>query len=78
MLKTQRDMYHIDFYLTKKIVKSSKFNTVRFTMWKFHYFSITQILREINFEVSRSAKSAISTHFEALNFYFQIFTHFEG
>ena len=28
-------------------------------MWKFHRFSITQILREINFGDSRSAKSAV-------------------
>ena len=33
-----------------------------------HDFSITQILREINFEECRSAKSVISTHLEALNF----------
>ena len=32
------------------------------TVWKFHDFCITQILREINFEESRSAKSAILTH----------------
>ena len=37
-------------------------------MWKFHDFSITQILREI--------KSAISTHLEALNFDFNEFLHF--
>ena len=29
------------------------------TVWKFHDFSITQILREINFRDSRCAKSAI-------------------
>ena len=39
-------------------------------MWKFHDFSITQILREINFGDSSSAKSAIITHLEALNFDF--------
>ena len=27
-----------------------------FTVWKFHYFCIIQILREINFENSRGAK----------------------
>ena len=31
------------------------------SMWKFHDFSITQILREINFRDCRSAKSAIFT-----------------
>ena len=37
------------------------------TVWKFLDFSITQILREINFEDSRSAKFAILIHLEALN-----------
>ena len=37
-----------------------------YTVWKFQEFSITQILREINFEDFRSAKSAILTHLEAL------------
>ena len=31
------------------------------TVWKFHYFSVIQILREINFGDPRSAKSAILT-----------------
>ena len=46
------------------------------TVWKFHNFAITQILREIKFEDSRSAKSAIFTHLEALNFDFYEFLHF--
>ena len=45
-------------------------------MWKFHDFSITQILREINFVDSRSAQSAISTHLDALNFDNNEFLHF--
>ena len=45
------------------------------TVWKFQDFSITQILREINFEDSRSAKSAILTHFELLNFDFYELLH---
>ena len=45
-------------------------------MWKFHDFSITQILREINFWESKSAKSAIFTHKEALNSDFYEFMHF--
>ena len=36
------------------------------TVWKFPDFSITQILREINFENSRSAKYAVFTHLEAV------------
>ena len=38
-----------------------------------HDFCIIRILREINFG---SAKSAISTHLEALNFDFYAFLHF--
>ena len=40
------------------------------TVWKFHNFCITHILREIKFWNSRSAKTAILIHLEALNFYF--------
>merc|ERR1711963_687424 len=43
-----------------------------FTKWKFDNFLITQISREINFCDYRSAKSAIFTHLEALNFVFLI------
>ena len=39
-------------------------------------FYITQILREINFLGSRSAKSAISTHLRTLNLDFYEFFHF--
>ena len=46
------------------------------TVWNFHNFSTTQILREINFEDSRIAKSAILTHLEALNFDFYEFLRF--
>ena len=49
------------------------------TVWKFHDFSITHILREINFWDPRSAKSAILAHLETLNFVFLgIFAFFEG
>jgi len=41
--------------------------------WKFHDFTVTQLLREINFWDSRSAKFGISTHFEALNLDFYEF-----
>ena len=37
-------------------------------MWKFQDFSITQILREINFEDSRMAKTAIFAILRAVNF----------
>ena len=44
-------------------------------MWKFHDFCIIQILREIKFEDSKNAKSAILPHLEALNFVFYAFLH---
>ena len=37
---------------------------------KFHSVEITEIFREINFRDTRSAKCAILTHLEALNFDF--------
>ena len=37
-------------------------------MWKFQDFCITEILREINFEDSRSAKSAVFAILQAGNF----------
>ena len=45
-------------------------------MWKFHDFSITDILREINFGGPISAKSAILTHSEPLDFDFYEFLLF--
>ena len=45
-------------------------------VWKFHYFSFIQILREINFGDSRSTESAIVTYFEALNIVFYECLHF--
>ena len=44
-------------------------------MWKFHDFTITQILRGINLD-SSSAKSAILTHLETVNLDFYEFLHF--
>ena len=52
-----------------RIEKVNGKNTVR----NFHDFPITHILREINFEDSRRAKSAILAHLEALNFDFNEF-----
>ena len=46
------------------------------TVWTFLDFSVIHILRETNFEGSRSAKSTISTHLKALNFDFYEFLHF--
>ena len=39
-----------------------------FTVWKFHDFSIIQILREIKFGEYWSSKTAVFATFEALNF----------
>ena len=46
------------------------------TVWKFHNFPITQILREIKFRDTRSANSAILAHADTLNFDFYEFLHF--
>ena len=40
------------------------------TVWKFQDFSITQILREINFGESSDSKTAVFIIFGALNFDF--------
>ena len=39
-----------------------------YTVWKFHNYPATDILREINFIESRNAKTAIFAVLEALNF----------
>ena len=45
----------------------------------FMILAVTQILREINFEDSWSAKSAVLTNLQAVNFYFlQIWALFKG
>ena len=62
--------------LRKKSVKkqASAFKIItNCTVWKFQNFCITEILREINFEDSRSPKSAILTHLQALNWIFALF-----
>ena len=46
------------------------------TVWKFYDFPITQILREINFKDSSSAKFAFLTNSEALNCDFYEILHF--
>ena len=50
-----------------------------YTMWKFQDFSVTQILREINFGHFEALKTAILTlYLEALNFGFSFFAFSEG
>ena len=65
---------------TEKI-KSKVGNTVFLIVWRsqcanFNDFSSFSILREIKFEDSRGAKSAILTHLKGLNFDFYVFLHF--
>ena len=57
---------YLDFSSLHAIFAKGKDSTV----WKFEDFCITEILREINFEDSRSAKCVILTYLEALNFDF--------
>ena len=45
---------------------------IKSTVWECHDFSITQFLREINFEDSRSAKSAIFPILGAVNFVYLV------
>ena len=47
-----------------------------YTVWKFQDFSIIQILREINFGDSRSAKSANLTYLQVLHFAFNEILYF--
>ena len=62
----------IIFYVKQNLREINHQNTV----WKFHDFSIIQILREINFGDSTNAKYAILTHLEVLNFAFNEILHF--
>ena len=85
--QNQTDLYQdIEVELTKKPGKGLGLSVVgrrdgngvfiSDMVHKFHNFSTTQILCEICFRDFRSAKSAIFTQFEALNFDFYEFLHF--
>ena len=50
--------------------------TICNTVWKFQNFAITQILCEINFGDSTSAKSALLTYLDVHNFAFCEIWHF--
>ena len=69
ILKLRNFCYNVEQMLVSKIV-------IFYSMWEFHDFPITQILREIKFGASRSAKSAIWTHLQALNMDFYEFLYF--
>ena len=48
-----------------------------YTVWKFQDFSVTQILREINFGVSRISKVAVFAILGALNFISLVILHLQ-
>jgi len=57
----------LSFALKVRGLQCGKALKMHCTVWKCDCFSITQILHEINFGHSGSAKSAILTHLEVLN-----------
>ena len=57
-------------YTVYQINSVEKWKISSYTVWKLQNFSVNQILREINSWDSRSAKSAILTHLETLDFDF--------
>ena len=61
---------------SKRWIQIKPQHSYQTTVWKIHDFSIIRIVREINFEDSKSAKSVILTHLEAMNFDFYEFLHF--
>ena len=73
--KRKEGIEHIFLSSTFLLCKQIFFCDIQ-TVWKFEDLSITQILREINFGDSRSAKSAILAHLEVLNFDIYPFLHF--
>ena len=54
--------------LLQDFVHNQKYPSYSGTVWKFQDFCNTEILREINFGNSRSAKFAILIQLESLNF----------
>ena len=66
----------IIFYYIINVPNHNIITIVLLTVWKCHDFSIAQILHEINFWDSRSAKYFILTHLEARNCGFNEFLHF--
>ena len=65
------------FQNQKNLIQTMHYSTCfLYTVWKFENFAVTQILREVNFGDSTSAKSDISTHLEVLNFALYEILHF--
>ena len=66
MKKIIREINVHEFFQEKLVSRKTK--SLHSAGWKCHDFSVTQILREINFWDSRNAKPAILTHLEGLDF----------
>ena len=62
-----RILREINFGEKKNSILISRKICDRNTVWKFYDFSVTQILRGINFGDSTSAKNAVFTILRALN-----------
>ena len=58
------------------LVSAKTAGTCMLTAWKFQYFSVASILREINFRDCRCSKTDILKISRALNFYFNVFLQF--
>ena len=70
ILKILTMLSKIHLLLSPEYIPSHPYVGQDYKVRKFHDYSISQILREINWRETKSAKSAILTHLEALNFDF--------
>ena len=61
-------IFHVNGDDKGKVFFKSQFFSSNFKVWEFENFLIIQILREINFEASKSAKTAVFVILEAANF----------
>ena len=78
-LKGSNRLYWNRTQVTTKLFEAYRiaFQTYLYTVWKFYNFTITQILRELNFGWFEKVKNCHSNHLEALNFDFWEISHFE-
>ena len=69
IIKALIKYYYFKSNFSKVLIKQirNNYQCCQHTVWKFHDFSITQVLHEINFGESSRAKTAILSHLEALN-----------
>ena len=68
VLPAQQFLDSKKFLYCKKLVQWHNSKPSCFTVWKIQHFSITQILREINFGECKSSKNAIFAILGAVNF----------